>query len=162
MAEEAARQIVRGLLAELWYPLPTGPGTEFEGVSPIYWVSTKGRVVMINPTLKPGQRVRFKVLRMEIRKKRRPHLKINLNLPGHRKYRTARLHRVVLATFELEGRPEGKLGLHKDGNPTNNALSNLRYGTCSENLRDTYAHGGRTWGKACAGCDVVCPWCAGA
>ena len=42
--------------------------------------------------------------------------------------------------------PEGQEVRHLDGDPTNNAINNLAYGTGSENKRDMYLHGGRKTG----------------
>jgi len=57
------------------------------------------------------------------------------------------VHQLVLEAF-VGPRPIGWDSLHLDHNPANNALSNLRYGTRSENLRMDYAAGRRpspTW-----------------
>ena len=156
---DALTRVIAAVLRSRWVPLPVGPGDEFEGVPPIYWVSSDAEVLYVAPAARPGRRCGFKTARLEIRPRRRPHTRVNLKLPGHRKFRTARLHRVVLAAFHLRPEPEGRLGLHRDGNPTNNRLSNLRYGTAAENLTDAYTHGSRAWGRPCAGCTAVCPWC---
>lgn len=50
------------------------------------------------------------------------------------------VHVLVLTVF-VGPRPEGMQGCHRDGNPHNNALSNLRWGTRSENECDKVAHG---------------------
>jgi hypothetical protein len=51
------------------------------------------------------------------------------------------VHRAVLLTF-VGDPPVGKpFCLHSDGNPENNALENLRWGSPSENNRDAVAHG---------------------
>lgn len=50
------------------------------------------------------------------------------------------VHRAVLATF-VGPCPEGMEVRHLDGDPTNNHLSNLRYGTHSENELDKVLHG---------------------
>lgn len=162
-------QLLSQVAVERWVPLPVGPEDEFAGVAPIYWVSSEGRVLAICPQAPAGRRLVLKHCREEIRPRRRPHTRVNLKLPGYRRYRTARLHRVVLAAFGLRPEPEGKLGLHRNGDPRDNRLSNLRYGSYSDNLRDQYAHGVReslgrdgsrgVWGRACAGCTTVCPWC---
>ena len=47
------------------------------------------------------------------------------------------VHQLVLRTFVGEP-PEGMEVLHINGDPTDNRLENLRYGTRSENIRDTY------------------------
>lgn len=56
--------------------------------------------------------------------------------------RTVFAHRVVAAAF-LGPRPPGCQVLHTDDVKTNNVLGNLRYGTKSENLRDSYRNGRR-------------------
>lgn len=50
------------------------------------------------------------------------------------------VHRIVLTSF-VGPRPEGMVTRHLDGNHHNNALSNLVYGTQSENGKDTIRHG---------------------
>lgn len=54
----------------------------------------------------------------------------------HRRY----IHHLVLETFVCP-RPEGMYGLHLDDDPTNNDLSNLRWGTASENMHDRVRNG---------------------
>lgn len=50
------------------------------------------------------------------------------------------IHALVLAAF-VGPRPAGHDSLHHDGNPANNRLENLRWGTRSENVRDAQRHG---------------------
>lgn len=53
----------------------------------------------------------------------------------------AKVHRLVAEAF-LGPEPEGKpLVLHSDGNPSNNNVSNLRWGNHSQNSLDAVAHG---------------------
>lgn len=59
------------------------------------------------------------------------------NLPVIRKYC---VHRLVLEAF-VGPCPPGLLACHKDGNPTNNNLSNLRWDTRSANAIDSINHG---------------------
>lgn len=54
------------------------------------------------------------------------------------------VHRLVAAAFIGEC-PTGLEVRHLDGNPANNAVGNLAYGTGSENCRDTIAHGRNYW-----------------
>lgn len=61
-----------------------------------------------------------------------------VNLDGKCK----RIHSLVLLAF-VGPRPQGLVTRHLDGNPLNNALSNLKYGTESENLADSRRHGTR-------------------
>lgn len=50
------------------------------------------------------------------------------------------VHRLVMWTF-VGPQPRGIEVRHLDGNPANNRLSNLRYGTSSENAADKAIHG---------------------
>lgn len=59
--------------------------------------------------------------------------RIRVNLNG-KKYL---VHRLVLMTFNPDGQTELKnMVLHLDGDPTNNSLSNLKWGSASENAND--------------------------
>ncbi|MGO3049132.1 MAG: NUMOD4 motif-containing HNH endonuclease [Staphylococcus sp.] len=53
------------------------------------------------------------------------------------------VHTLVMLTFKGE-RPKGLDICHNDGNPTNNALSNLRYDTRTNNNIDIFKHGKNT------------------
>lgn len=55
------------------------------------------------------------------------------------------VHQLILKTFVGEC-PEGMEVLHKNGDPQDNRLGNLRYGTRSENILDVY-YQGRKWRK---------------
>lgn len=50
------------------------------------------------------------------------------------------IHRLVLEVF-VGPCPEGMVACHNDGNPRNNALSNLRWDTREANMRDRDRHG---------------------
>ena len=58
------------------------------------------------------------------------------------------VHRLVALTF-LGPPPVGCVVCHKDGDPTNNAIENLRYDTRAENIKDVIRQGGR-WRKLTA------------
>ncbi|WP_221625413.1 HNH endonuclease [Homoserinimonas aerilata] len=49
------------------------------------------------------------------------------------------VHRLV--AFAFIGAPTGPVVRHLDGNPDNNAVTNLAFGTVAENNRDTIRHG---------------------
>ena len=51
-----------------------------------------------------------------------------------------RIHRLMLEVF-VGPAPRGAYALHNDGDKTNNTLSNLRWGTDSENALDMVRHG---------------------
>ena len=55
------------------------------------------------------------------------------------------VHRLIMKTFRGEA-PDGMEVLHRNGDPTDNRLSNLRYGTRTENILDVYHQGG-CWRK---------------
>lgn len=62
------------------------------------------------------------------------------------KTRTQLVHTLVLTAFCCP-RPEGMECLHGDGNPANNRINNLRWGTRSENIFDAIRHGARDYTK---------------
>ncbi len=53
---------------------------------------------------------------------------------------TRKAHRLVLEAF-VGPRPDGMMCRHLDGDPSNNRLDNLRWGTPRENEADKVAHG---------------------
>jgi hypothetical protein len=57
-----------------------------------------------------------------------------------------RVHVLVLETF-VEPRPEGLVCRHLDGNPLNNHVGNLRWGTLEENYADRRLHGTHNTGS---------------
>ena len=61
------------------------------------------------------------------------------------------LHRVVLTAFK-GAKPDGMVGCHNDGDPSNNKLDNLRWDTLANNQRDKREHG-TCGGRAVVRCD---------
>jgi len=57
------------------------------------------------------------------------------------------VHRIVLLTF-VGPCPSGEEGLHLNHTPNDNRLSNLKYGTRSENLKMDYENGSRVYLRA--------------
>ena len=55
------------------------------------------------------------------------------------------VHQLVMETF-VGPAPPGMEVLHRNGNPEDNRLENLHYGTRTENILDTFQNGGR-WRK---------------
>lgn len=53
--------------------------------------------------------------------------------------KTIKIHVLVLSAF-VGPKPNGLERLHIDGNPKNNRLTNLRYGTHKENMNDKMKH----------------------
>jgi hypothetical protein len=56
------------------------------------------------------------------------------------------LHHLVLLAF-VGPRPDGMVTRHLDGNPRNNSVGNLAWGTPVENMADRAAHGHTTHGE---------------
>lgn len=73
-----------------------------------------------------------------------PHLRVTLSHGGH----GVLVHRLVAAAF-LGPCPEGQEVRHLDGNPLNNHVENLAYGTRRENILDVYEVG-KAWRKLTA------------
>lgn len=92
----------------------------------------------------------FSILRKNIYKKkiikpsRSGHKIIKLFKIGNRFYKN--LHRLVLETF-IGPCPKGMECRHLDGNPENNNIKNLCWGTHSENMKDMFKHGRSNKGK---------------
>lgn len=107
--------------AERWLPVP--------GYEGHYEVSDLGRI----RTVKRGQ---SRVLSPH----RHPngYRQLSLTRSGIREGWT--VHRVVMTAF-VGPPPCGQEVRHLDGDPGNNRLSNLAYGTRAENMRDAVRHG---------------------
>jgi hypothetical protein len=69
--------------------------------------------------------------------KRRGYLYVNLSRDGG--YKSNRIHRLVLRAF-VGPCPDGMECRHLDGDPKNNLLTNLAWGTQKENREDCAAH----------------------
>jgi len=61
--------------------------------------------------------------------------------------KTMKAHQIVAAAF-IGPRPSGSQVRHLDGNPADNSVLNLRYGTPAENAADREAHGNTRRGDA--------------
>ena len=103
------------------------------GYESLYTVSNLGRVkrtgkargVRLGRILKPGTY-------------RTGHLFVVLSVRS--KEKVLAVHRLVGEAF-IGPLPPGMQTRHLDGNPTNNVLTNLAYGTNSENVQDSIRHG---------------------
>lgn len=68
------------------------------------------------------------------------YLSVNIYAGGNSKPRMMLVHRLIALAF-LGPCPEGQQVRHRDGNPLNPVLTNLRYGTKAENTFDSIGHG---------------------
>lgn len=66
------------------------------------------------------------------------HIRVSLYCKGHQHIRY--VHRLILEAF-VGPCPDGMECRHANGNPADNRLENLRWGTRSENQRDAVKHG---------------------
>lgn len=116
------------MIAEEWRPV-----VGYEGR---YEVSNFGSVRSLPRVDTKGRRVRGRILAVSTHPS--GHQRVKLSRDGD--HRSTSLHRVVLIAFAGPPSP-GHEVLHGDGNPANNHLSNLRWGTRSENILDRVRHG---------------------
>jgi hypothetical protein len=113
---------------EQWEPV-----AGFEGA---YEVSDKGRVRSLARVTSLGRRVGGRVRRPSVSKAGYHY--VTLSQDGRRETRS--VHRMVLEAF-VGPRQLEREARHRDGVPANNQLSNLLWGTHSENNLDRVAHG---------------------
>lgn len=114
---------------EEWRPVPG-----FEGA---YEVSDRGRVRSLDRivTDKSGIKQRRQGRILALTADRGGYLSVRLG-----RAKTVKVHRLVLGAF-VGPAPEGQECCHNDGNPANNHLGNLRWGSRSENALDRVRHG---------------------
>jgi hypothetical protein len=108
---------------------------------PYYEVSDHGRVRSIDRVIvdRRGRqcRKRGKILALQIRED--GHLNVGLSSPG-RSRRMAKVHALVLEAF-VGPCPRGMECLHRNDVGTDNRLSNLSWGTHTENMQDVVRNG---------------------
>lgn len=111
-------------MSERWRPVPGHDG---------YEVSDLGRVRSINRLVQRGLHfVRRKGCDLKPATSRSGHRCVVLAPAG-----TKQIHAIVMLAF-VGPYPEGAEILHLDGDASNNALVNLKYGTRAENVRQAY------------------------
>jgi hypothetical protein len=119
------------MLEENWLPV-----VGYEGH---YEVSDQGRVRSLDRRLsnvKGTPFMRGRILKPNTTRHRYP--SVVLCALGVRTHK--RIHRLVISAF-VGPPPPGMECCHNDGDPSNNTLGNLRWGTHSDNMRDACAHG---------------------
>jgi hypothetical protein len=122
---------------EIWKEIPGWEG--------LYSVSDKGKVRSEKRTIDAIRRdgwekqvytIPERILKPSIQPT--GHLRVSLSKNSKIKYRM--IHSLVLLAF-IGIRPLERECCHIDGNPANNNLSNLYYGTRSQNISDAKKHG---------------------
>ena len=109
---------------EQWLPIPGWEG--FYGASDLGRIRSVPRPHCCGCVLKPRPLPKT------------GYLQVGLSREG--KVTMSYVHRLVAATF-IGPCPEGQEVRHGDGNPANNKLSNLKYGTHGQNGQDMIRHG---------------------
>ena len=113
---------------EQWRAIPGYVGS--------YEASDHGRVRSLTRTTERGRKLTGQILTQSTQVSGYK----TVSLWRNGKQRSPLVHRLVLLAFI--GQPaDGEEALHADGNRTNNALTNLSWGTHSANQRDQIAHG---------------------
>lgn len=102
------------------------------GYEGLYQASDHGRVRSLPRPCTSGR-----ILKAKIRS-RDGHAEVALSKDG--RVRVCSVHQLVMLAF-VGARPEGLEIRHRNGHPADNRLSNLAYGTTSENHRDRVHHG---------------------
>lgn len=121
---------------EEWRPVP-----QFEGY---YEVSSQGRVRAIARSIidSNGHKRSYKERILKQDTDKDGYKKVRLSMGDSQKRLS--VHHIVLFTH-TGARPSGHIGMHVDGDPSNNTPGNLKWGTPLENKRDQILHG--TWGR---------------
>lgn len=118
---------------EIWLPIPGYVGYEASSLGNIRcFRSANGRGGLLD-TPRPVKPTLIKD---------KPYYQVTLG-----KGNQARLHLVILETFQGPKPSPKHEGCHNDGNPANNANSNLRWGTKKDNMADQVKHGTRIVGS---------------
>lgn len=120
-------------VAEIWLPIPGYPGYEassFGNIRSFRSPNGRGGLVATPRPVKPTLM------------KDKPYFQISLG-KGHQ----VRLHIAILKAFKGPRPSPSHDGCHADGNPNNNAESNLYWGTKKQNMADQVKHGTRVMGS---------------
>lgn len=123
-------------MSERWLPIPEWEG--FYEVSDCGRVRSVDRIVGSGPSAYGGQRLQPGRL-LKLKPLRSGHLTVDLW--RHGKGHDRLVHRMVLEAF-VGACPAGMEACHRDGEPSNNCVGNLYWGTRSENMHDLVRHGG--------------------
>jgi hypothetical protein len=116
-------------MREEWRLSPVRPDRyEVSNIGRVRSRFRNGRVHLLTPHVKPWG-----------------YLRVTFNVDGKDTYFD--VHRLVAQAF-IGARLPGQVIRHLDGDPTNNCVDNLAYGTVAENNRDTVRHGKNPWASS--------------
>ena len=118
-------------MTETWVAVP--------GWDRLYEVSSLGQVRSV-PRVVPGGNGSSALRGGCILKASNTGRYLVVSLSNGARRQTARIH-VLVATAFLGPRPDGMNACHNDGNSLNNAASNLRWATQTDNIHDKIRHG---------------------
>lgn len=118
-------------MKERWKPV-----VGYEGV---YEVSDRGRVRSLDRALTDGRWHRGRLLKQSTYGRNGPPY-YRVGLSHDTRLYSVTAHTLMLTAFRGP-RPKGMEARHLDGNPKNNHLANLRWGTGLENSQDQRRHG---------------------
>jgi hypothetical protein len=131
----------------------TTDGIEYRDIEgwPGYRVGTDGTVWRLWVNCSAGRKLtdRWRQMKVSVHKNRTPgraYRFVNLTPPEGGRYKTFRVHRLVLLAF-VGPCPEGMESRHLDGDPGNNRLDNLAWGTPEENREDNRRLGRYSGGR---------------
>ena len=118
---------------------------DIKGYEGYYQVSNTGRVRSLDRTIinKNGMEKKLKGKELKFQERKSDTQGNNYRwviLYKNRKRETKYIHTLVLIAFK-RNRPDGFQTRHKDGNGGNNNVTNLAWGTQSENHQDKLRHG---------------------
>ncbi len=129
---------------ETWKPIPDYE--EFYEINDLGKIRSIDRQVWVVHGTKGG---RWKPVRSRIRKTtinpKNGYEYVSLNKDGSQKLFS--VHRLVLVAFL--GSDDGQDAMHLDNDRTNNSLSNLRWGSRSENIQQCWDEGRRDYAGCC-------------
>lgn len=117
-------------MTETWRPV--------KGYEGLYRVSSYGRVQRLPGFTAVGHAVKGR----ELRGGKTPHGHHYVDLVSNGKRKRWYVHRLVLEAFVGPPPEETTYALHRDDNPINNHLDNLRWGTALENAADLRRNSG--------------------
>ena len=120
----------------MWKPIPN-----FDG----YEVSDSGEVRSWRPKNGRGGLATSPNILTQTKFADSDYVRVGMKNSLTNNHMTRRVHQLVLEAF-VGPCPAGHLVMHLDDDPTNNALTNLRYGTPQENLSDMVSKG-----RSCTG-----------